>query len=67
MNYSTYFQLKREDFTLLSRFIYKDPGDGVWGEHELDHVFIVKSDVPVKPNPDEIDDVVYVPRKKFDK
>ncbi|XP_035449611.2 isopentenyl-diphosphate Delta-isomerase 1 [Spodoptera frugiperda] len=59
-------QLNREDFTLISRFIYADPGDGVWGEYELDHVLILRSDVQVKPNPNEIEDVKYVARSKMD-
>ncbi|KAF9810966.1 hypothetical protein SFRURICE_001489 [Spodoptera frugiperda] len=42
-------QLNREDFTLISRFIYADPGDGVWGEYELDHVLILRSDVQKDP------------------
>ncbi|KAJ8714094.1 hypothetical protein PYW08_007714 [Mythimna loreyi] len=58
--------LNREDFTFISRFIYEDPGDGIWGEYELDHVLILKSDAPVNPDPNEIDDVKYIPRNKMD-
>ncbi|XP_047033814.1 isopentenyl-diphosphate Delta-isomerase 1-like [Helicoverpa zea] len=59
-------QLRREDFTFISRFLYADCGDGAWGEYELDHVLILRSDAQVKPNPNEIDDVKYIPRNKID-
>ncbi|XP_026743334.1 isopentenyl-diphosphate Delta-isomerase II-like [Trichoplusia ni] len=59
-------QLQPKDFTLLARILYMDPGDGVWGEFELDYVLILQKDVDIKPNPDEVADIQYVPRNKFD-
>lgn len=38
------------------KFIYKaDMPDGIWGEHELDHVFIGEYEGKIKPNPKEVE------------
>jgi isopentenyl-diphosphate Delta-isomerase len=37
------------------KFIYKAEMDnGIWGEHELDHVFVGKYQGKICPNPDEV-------------
>ncbi|CAD0203969.1 unnamed protein product [Chrysodeixis includens] len=59
-------QLQPRDFTLLARILYKDPGDGVWGEFELDYILILQKDVDITPNPNEIAEIEYVSRNNFD-
>ncbi|CAF4868396.1 unnamed protein product [Pieris macdunnoughi] len=54
-----------EMFTYLTRVHYHDPGDGVWGEHEIDHILFFQSDVKVKPNSDEISEYCFVPKNEF--
>lgn len=58
--------LKTEDITYLTRIIYKDEGNGKWGEHEIDYILFLKGDYKVKPNPDEISEISYVPRDELD-
>ncbi|CAG9565551.1 unnamed protein product [Danaus chrysippus] len=58
-------QLDPELFTLLTRVHYHDPGDGVWGEHEIDYILFLQADVKVKPNPNEISEYCYVPKNEF--
>lgn len=41
-------------------------GNGKWGEHEIDYVLFVQEDVKVKPNPNEISEISFVPRKELD-
>ncbi len=42
-------------------FIYKANMDnGVWGEHELDHVFTGVYEGKVNPNPDEVEDYKWI-------
>ncbi|XP_063907845.1 isopentenyl-diphosphate Delta-isomerase 1-like [Zophobas morio] len=59
-------KLPLEQFTYLTRVHYKDEGDGQWGEHEIDYVLFFRGDVPVKPNPNEISEISFVPRGDLD-
>ncbi|CAH2094676.1 unnamed protein product [Euphydryas editha] len=58
-------QMDPELFTFLTRVHYHDPGDGVWGEHEIDHVLFYQGDLTVKPNSDEISEYCFVPKDEF--
>nr|GEW53168.1 isopentenyl-diphosphate delta-isomerase I [Tanacetum cinerariifolium] len=49
-----------DQFTPVSRMLYKAPSDGKWGEHELDYLLFIVRDVAVNPNPDEVADIKYV-------
>lgn len=40
-------------------------GDGTWGEHEIDYIFILHKDVTVDPNPDEVGTALYIPQNKM--
>lgn len=40
-------------------------GDGTWGEHEIDYIFILHKDVTIDPNPDEVSAAVYVSKSKI--
>lgn len=42
-------------------------GDGTWGEHEIDYIFVLHKDVIVNPNPDEVSTALYVPKNKMNK
>lgn len=59
-------QCKPEEFTYLTRLIYKCPGDGVWGEHELDYILFLIKDVDINPNPDEVREIRYLKRNELD-
>ncbi|XP_059053155.1 isopentenyl-diphosphate Delta-isomerase 1 [Achroia grisella] len=58
-------QMDPELFTYLTRIHYHDPGDGVWGEHEIDYVLFFQNDVKIKPNADEISEYCFVPKSEF--
>jgi len=49
-----------EAFQYLTRIHYKAASNSIWGEHEIDYIFVVQRDVTIHPNPNEIDDVRYV-------
>ncbi|KAH7425839.1 hypothetical protein KP509_11G073400 [Ceratopteris richardii] len=49
-----------DQFTALGRILYKAPSDGKWGEHELDYLLFLVRDVRIRPNPEEVADVMYV-------
>lgn len=54
------------DLKYITRILYKDFGNGKWGEHELDYVLFMKKNVKINPNPEEISEISYVPRDEFD-
>lgn len=49
-----------EDFTFMTKVHYQAKEEGIWGEHEMDHVLIVKKDIEVNPNPEEVQQIKYV-------
>ncbi|GBG88913.1 hypothetical protein CBR_g48525 [Chara braunii] len=55
-------QIPVDTFTVLGRIQYKAPSHGKWGEHEVDYLLILRRDVDLEPNPDEVESVRYVDR-----
>lgn len=54
------------DLKYLTRIHYRaECDDGVWGEHEIDYVFVVQKDVQLSPEPNEVEHVQYVTREKL--
>ncbi|KAL8750558.1 MAG: hypothetical protein Q9184_006385 [Pyrenodesmia sp. 2 TL-2023] len=53
-------QVPLANFQFLTRIHYKAPSDGKWGEHEIDYILIIKSDVDHEANPNEVKDTKYV-------
>jgi len=49
-----------DGFYFMTRLHYKAMSDGVWGEHEVDHILIMKRDIKLNPNPNEVDATRYV-------
>ncbi|KAK9508707.1 hypothetical protein O3M35_006199 [Rhynocoris fuscipes] len=54
-----------DDFSYLTRILYKSEGDGTWGEHEVDYILIMCKDLPIHPNPEEVSEVCYIGKDKF--
>jgi len=52
--------LQLSDLAYLTRIHYCAPSDGQWGEHEIDHIMFIKKDVPLQPNPNEVETVQYI-------
>ncbi|KAJ2959646.1 hypothetical protein NQZ79_g4962 [Umbelopsis isabellina] len=53
-------QVPLDNFNFLTRIHYLAPSDGMWGEHEIDYIFIIKADVDMDVNPNEVRDSRYV-------
>jgi len=47
-------QVPLSDFHFLTRIHYAAPYDETWGEHEIDHVLVIKADVDLHPSPNEV-------------
>lgn len=58
-------EINLSDFKVLTRILYGAPSDSTWGEQELDYILFLKKDVILKPNPNEVSNVSYVPISKF--
>ncbi|KAF0429917.1 Isopentenyl-diphosphate delta-isomerase [Gigaspora margarita] len=52
-------QVPIDDFVFLTRIHYLAPSDGIWGEHEIDYVLIIRADVDLEINPNEVKAVEY--------
>lgn len=46
----------------MTRILYTAPSDQKWGEQEIDYVLVIKKDVELNPNPNEVKECVYVSR-----
>jgi len=49
-----------EDIKYMTRFLYKAPSGGLWGEHEIDYALVIQKDVPLNPDPNEVKFYHYV-------
>jgi len=47
-------QVPYSKFDFLTRIHYKAPSDGKWGEHEIDYILFIKTDVDLDVNPNEV-------------
>jgi isopentenyl-diphosphate delta-isomerase len=58
-------QLPIDKFQYLTRILYKAPSDGIWGEHEIDYILIIRQNVTFTPNPNEVKDTKYVSQEEL--
>lgn len=49
-----------EQFDFVGRIQYKSAFDQVWGEHEIDHILLIKADVEVFLNENEVGEIQWV-------
>ncbi|GMG19797.1 unnamed protein product [Ambrosiozyma monospora] len=54
-----------DNFKFLTRIHYAAPSNGLWAEHEIDYIFIIKSDPVVDANWNEVRDFKYVTKEKL--
>ena len=58
-------QVPIEKFDFLTRIHYKAPSDGKWGEHEIDYILFIKTDVDLDINPNEVQATKWVSEKEL--
>ena len=56
-----------DDLQYITRMEYMARMNEVWVEHEIDHIMVVRADVEVSPNPNEIEETKWVSRKELEK
>ncbi|RHZ59357.1 hypothetical protein Glove_364g11 [Diversispora epigaea] len=60
-------QLPLEDFVFLTKIHYLAPSDGIWGEHEIDFILIIRADVNFEANKNEVKAVEYISKEDLQK
>ena len=43
-----------------------DAGNGKWGEHEIDYILFLQTDLKLRPNPNEVSDIVFVSKEEIE-
>lgn len=55
-----------DEFIYLTRILYKAPSDGtMWGEHEVDYILILKKDLEIRPNTNEVSYAKFLSKSEF--
>ncbi|EGF80656.1 hypothetical protein BATDEDRAFT_87989 [Batrachochytrium dendrobatidis JAM81] len=58
-------QVPLDKIHFLTRIHYLAPSDGLWGEHEIDYIFIFQGPVTVNANPNEVKSFRYVTKDEL--
>ncbi|KAJ3116065.1 isopentenyl-diphosphate delta-isomerase idi1 [Physocladia obscura] len=58
-------QVELDQLEFLTKIHYLAPSDGIWGEHEVDYIFIAQANVEVNPSPNEVKSVRYVTKEEL--
>ena len=61
-----HLQVHVDNLHYLTRILYRDPGDGVYGEHEVDYILFLQKDLEIKPNPGEVNEILWLKRENLD-
>jgi len=59
-------KIRLGDLNFITKMHYKSRADEKWIEHEVDYIFVVKMDVQINPNSNEIQRIKYVDKKELD-
>ena len=59
-------KIRLGDLNFITKMHYKSRADEKWIEHEVDYIFVVKMDVQIEPNSNEIQRIKYVDKKELD-
>ena len=55
-----------ENLNFVTKMHYKARADKKWVEHEIDYIFVVKRDVQINPNSNEIQKTKYVDKRELE-
>jgi isopentenyl-diphosphate delta-isomerase len=58
-------QVPLDRFEFLTRIHYKAPSDDKWGEHEIDYILIIRANVDLEINPNEVQATRYVSEEEL--
>jgi geranylgeranyl diphosphate synthase type I len=55
-------QISEDDMTFMTKMRYASRMNAEWIEREIDHILVMTADVELKPNPNEVSDIMWVSR-----
>ena len=59
-------EIQPSELKFVNRLAYRAESDGgQWGESEVDYIFILRKNVKLTPNPDEVQDLRYVTKREM--
>ncbi|KAJ3371457.1 isopentenyl-diphosphate delta-isomerase idi1 [Kappamyces sp. JEL0680] len=58
-------QVPLDRLEYLTRIHYLAPSDGLWGEHEIDYIFIFRGSVSLDINPNEVKSVRWISKEEL--
>jgi isopentenyl-diphosphate delta-isomerase len=58
-------QCPTDSMQYLTRIHYLAPCSEIWGEHEIDHILVIRGTVNLTPNPNEVRDYKYVTKEEL--
>ena len=58
--------ISSDDFNHMTRMLYEARADVKWVEREIDHILVLKTDLEINHNVNEIDEVLWVSYENFD-
>ncbi|RWS22647.1 hypothetical protein B4U80_10358 [Leptotrombidium deliense] len=53
------FEVPLTDMQYLTRILYKAPSSSIWGEAEVDYILVIRKNLTLKPNVNEVKHVQY--------
>ena len=59
-------QVPIEKFDFITRMRYQSRQDEDWIEREIDHCLVIHADVDVNPNPNEVDEIMWVSQEELE-
>jgi geranylgeranyl diphosphate synthase type I len=59
-------QISIDDFSFITRMRYQSRMNQEWIEREIDHILIIRADVDIAANPNEVDEVRWVSRDELE-
>lgn len=57
--------IRTNDLNFITKMHYKARADKKWIEHEVDYIFVIKIDIEINPNPNEIQKTRYVDEREL--
>ena len=57
--------IRLNDIQYITKMHYRSRADEKWIEHEIDYIFVIKCDLNINPNPNEIEQTKYVDQNEL--
>ena len=59
-------QISLDDFHFITKMRYSSRMNASWIEREIDHILLIKADVDINPNPNEVSEIAWVDQQQLE-